>query len=688
MPVQKAVSAKLSFVGLALLFVGPLGNTTPAVIQPPPGPRPDTADIVVAQDGSGRYRTIQEALDAVPRDNAATRIILVRNGIYHEKLFVRSSRVALVGEDRDKTRIVFAELRKNWRASHPDDWGAAVVNIGDEVTDLFIGNLTVHNNYGALHGDHDHQFAIRSGGIATRLTLVHARIVADGGDTLSLWNTGNGMYYHADCDFEGWVDYVCPRGWCYITNSRFFGHNLTASIWHDGSKSKDQKFVIRRSSFDGVPGFPLGRNNRDGQFYLLDNRFSSNMADRPIYRPSPEETYQWPARNYYANNRRETGNYGWFADNLEQAEGRPRKRDITPRWTFQGHWDPEGTMAVALPFASTPRPETGDVEVSPVGTILRWAGARNAGSYRVSFGTSLRTTYRAEVAATSFDPGRLTGGRNYYWRVDAVTPMGVVEGPPWSFRTLAAAQAPSPSAAPDTSKIPEVGGRRDRVAVSDSAPTTAPNALPWRVRIVLVGDSTVTDEIGWGLGFKQRVADRADCINLARNGRSSKSFIDEGLWARALEARADFILIQFGHNDMPGKGPDRETDPRTTYRVNLGRYVDDARRAGATPVLVTSITRRLYGDGGKVQSDLWDYVTAAKAVAAEKGVALIDLHGKSIELLERIGPAAALEFDVAKADGTADTTHLSKSASTAFGAVVADELARAVPSLAPYLMSK
>ena len=84
----------------------------------------------------------------------------------------------------------------------------------------------------------------------------------------------------------------------------------------------------------------------------------------------------------------------------------------------------------------------------------------------------------------------------------------------------------------------------------------------------------------------------AECINTAANGRSSKSFIDEGRWRDALALRGDYYLIQFGHNDEPGKGPDRETDPGTTYTANMSRYVDEARAIGATPVLVTSLTRR------------------------------------------------------------------------------------------------
>src|SRR5947199_2443692 len=112
------------------------------------------------------------------------------------------------------------------------------------------------------------------------------------------------------------------------------------------------------------------------------------------------------------------------------------------------------------------------------------------------------------------------------------------------------------------------------------------------VRIVLVGDSTVNDEGGWGPGFRAYFGPRVEVVNLAKNGRSSKSFRDEGLWTPALTGKADYILIQFGHNDGPGKGPERETDARTTFRDNIARYAAEARAAGAKPVLVTSIVRR------------------------------------------------------------------------------------------------
>lgn len=150
------------------------------------------------------------------------------------------------------------------------------------------------------------------------------------------------MYYHRNCYFEGYVDYVCPRGYCFIEESEFFGHNLTASIWHHGVK-KDHKFVIKNSKFDGVPGFPLGRHHRDAQFFLLDCTFSNNMADKDIFfAPSnPPRVLEWDMdRNYFYNCHGSSIDYLWHADNLHEAEGSPKPSDITPQWTFNYLWDP------------------------------------------------------------------------------------------------------------------------------------------------------------------------------------------------------------------------------------------------------------------------------------------------------------------------------------------------------------
>ncbi len=224
-----------------------------------------------------------------------------------------------------------------------------------------------------------------------------------------------------------------------------------------------------------------------------------------------------------------------------------------------------------------------------------------------------------------------------------------------------------------------VGGCGDKTWVSE--PIQVESNEP--IRIVLVGDSTVNDQGGWGAGFKELLDERIECVNFAQNGRSSKSFIEEGHWAKALAGGADFVLIQFGHNDMPGKGPKRETDPNTTYKEYLTRYIDESRAIGAKPVLVTSMTRRLFKDG-KIATLLADYAQAVRDLAQEKDVPLIDLHTTSIKLHNRIGPDESEDFGP-MANGKRDRTHLSPKGQAVMGALVAKLLAQAVPELEPYL---
>jgi pectinesterase len=294
--------------------------------------------ITVAKDGSGDFNTIQAAVDAIPDDSEMFYLINIKQGIYEEKLFIENNKIILKGDHRDSVKIIFPVMRKIWRKEHPDDYGAAVITIKNGVTDLILDNLTVYNNYGSLYGDNDHQFAIRGGG--TRIIITNSNIVSDGGDALSLWNSDDGMYYHNNCYFEGWVDFVCPRGWCFIENSTFYGHNKNASIWHDGSKDEDQKLVIRNSRFDGVNGFALGRHHRDAQFFLIDCTFSDNMRDKEIYYV-PQHELQWDEnRKYFFNCAGEKNNYLWHSNNLSEATGAPSPEAITAPWTFNFIWDP------------------------------------------------------------------------------------------------------------------------------------------------------------------------------------------------------------------------------------------------------------------------------------------------------------------------------------------------------------
>jgi lysophospholipase L1-like esterase len=209
------------------------------------------------------------------------------------------------------------------------------------------------------------------------------------------------------------------------------------------------------------------------------------------------------------------------------------------------------------------------------------------------------------------------------------------------------------------------------------------------VTIVLVGDSTTAPEGGWGPGFCALMAPQVKCIDDALNGRSSKSFRDEGAWKKALAQHGDYYLIQFGHNDQK---PDaaRHTDPETTFAAQLKQYVAETRTIGAVPVIVTPLSRRTFVDG-KVKEDLNDYAAAARRVAAEEGIPCIDLNAMSTKLLDAMTQEQADTFDaVGHADATAengklplDRTHLNDKGKAVFGRMVADALIRTQVELGP-----
>lgn len=201
------------------------------------------------------------------------------------------------------------------------------------------------------------------------------------------------------------------------------------------------------------------------------------------------------------------------------------------------------------------------------------------------------------------------------------------------------------------------------------------------VHVVLVGDSTVTDAAGWGAAFAQRLKPDVRCTNKARGGASTKSYYKgTQLWQEALALRPTHVLIQFGHNDMPGKGPERATDAATTFRANLSRYIAEARAAGAEPILVSSIVRRNFKEG-KLDDLLGAYAAGAKAVATEQRVPFVDLHASSLEAVQRLGPNGSAGFGPMK-DGKRDNTHFSPAGAVWAADLVIAGLRRAVPASA------
>ena len=223
------------------------------------------------------------------------------------------------------------------------------------------------------------------------------------------------------------------------------------------------------------------------------------------------------------------------------------------------------------------------------------------------------------------------------------------------------------------------------VALSAQAPTPNPKATT-TVRIELIGDSTQTDNAGYGRGFCANLTDQVDCINMAHGGASTKTYRADGYWAKSVASKPDYMLIQFGHNDM--ESPDHL--PRQTtmaeYEQNLRQFVTEARAAKIHPILVTPLTRRYFGSDGMIHSDLLSHAETMKRVAASMRVPLIDLQAESIAYLDQIGPSAGQALGITKkdADGRTipDKTHLNWQGSYVFGRMVAVDLGKTVPALA------
>ncbi|HEV7405835.1 MAG TPA: rhamnogalacturonan acetylesterase [Chthoniobacteraceae bacterium] len=206
------------------------------------------------------------------------------------------------------------------------------------------------------------------------------------------------------------------------------------------------------------------------------------------------------------------------------------------------------------------------------------------------------------------------------------------------------------------------------------------------LRMVIIGDSTVCEypeaspSRGWGHFIQGYFKDDIQVVNLAASGRSTKTFIAEGRWKKALEEKPRYIFIQFGHNDShPAERPEA-TDAATTYPEFLRRYVDEARAIGAIPILVTPMVRRLF-EGDHLRDELAPYAAAMQKVAAEKKVPLVKLHDSSKQLVEKLGETKSAEL----ANAPTDRTHFNEKGAKAMAELVMKELPDAEPSLKAYL---
>ncbi|MDP3071554.1 MAG: rhamnogalacturonan acetylesterase [Opitutaceae bacterium] len=171
-------------------------------------------------------------------------------------------------------------------------------------------------------------------------------------------------------------------------------------------------------------------------------------------------------------------------------------------------------------------------------------------------------------------------------------------------------------------------------------------------RILLAGDSTMAPkpldlpERGWGMALGAFFQPGVDVRNHAMNGRSTRSFVDEGRWQKLLaETRpGDFVIIQFGHNDEKVDDPKRGTDPATTFPDNLRRFVRDVRAKQATPILATPVCRRKFDRAGQLTMTHGAYPDAIRRVAAEEQVALLELELATAQWLRATGDEPSRKF--------------------------------------------
>lgn len=210
------------------------------------------------------------------------------------------------------------------------------------------------------------------------------------------------------------------------------------------------------------------------------------------------------------------------------------------------------------------------------------------------------------------------------------------------------------------------------------------------LKVGVIGDSTVcnypekSDKRGWGQMLAEFLAPGTILLNEAKGGASTKTFPADR-WQRILAAKPDVILIQFGHNDSHAKTKPEATDAATDYRENLRRYVNEAREAGAEPILVTPPRRRTFRKGA-LTTELAPYVEAMKAVAAEMSVKLIDLHTTSGELYTRLGEKGSDAFtanvtDEADRPGRDDRTHFTPAGAKEMARLVTEGLRETAPRL-------
>ncbi len=206
------------------------------------------------------------------------------------------------------------------------------------------------------------------------------------------------------------------------------------------------------------------------------------------------------------------------------------------------------------------------------------------------------------------------------------------------------------------------------------------------ITIVLVGDSTVSsvtgwentntlDSYGWGQVLGKHLNSRIKLVNRAKPGASAKSYITSGYWKSTKDINAEFILIQFGHNDQPGNG-DRSTNPTIEFKMYLSKYISDSISRNIIPVLITPVVRRNYRNS-RIVNSLRVYAKSIRELGKAHNLTVIDLNKQSEKMFNLVGKNGARKY----ANNSRDRTHFSYYGANEMAKIVLTEIKYALPDL-------
>ena len=646
-------------------------------------PLPDH-DLLVAPDGSGDFTTVQAAVDAAGTTGTAADpvVIAVRPGEYREVVAMPRNHVQLIGTTGNAEDVVIVydnaagTPKPDGSGTYGSSGSATVLIRGSNIT---VRDLTFANDFDedAVELSGEQALAVKTQG--DRLVFDNVRFLGDQ-DTLMVDSPSPGVLarsYFVNSYVEGDVDFIYGRGTAVFDRSTIFASSrgsssnngyLTASSIDISlpygiliTDSTVQSDAPAESFHLGRPWHPSGDPNAIAQVTIRNTELPASIKSVPW---TDMSGFSWRDARFFEY--QNTGPGAGVNENRPQLT--PAQAEQYTKWDYlagNDGWNPTGEEEPPPSDTTAPAAPAGLAATAGPGTVtLDWADNVDAdlGGYVVYRALAENGTYARltgdTITASTYQDNTVPVGSTGFYRVTAVDVTGNESAPTTATAT-----------------------------VTEGSGETRP------LNIFIAGDSTAsvyqTNEAprtGWGQALGLFTTEHATVVDYAASGRSSKSFVDEGLLDRILGEiqPGDYLLINFGHNDQKDDDPARYTDPYTTYQDYLQMYIDGARAHGATPVLITPVERRRFRDTGEAYTTHGDYPAAMQALAAEQGVALVDLSQLSLDLWNELGPEVTKDYFLYLEpgespnypDGRQDDTHFQAKGAIELARLIAGALAR------------